>query len=154
MLPSVTVPGGQSPAEEPDAAARVADGQRIRHLNHALTSRCEARPFRLRDMTITPTIPTRPTVRPATAADRRDLGRIVARAFQEDPVMCWITRDPERRAAIAPALFELYAEAFVPLGETYLTERLDGAALWAPPGQQPVGEARRSLRAADGRTRG
>ena len=54
--------------------------------------------------------------------------------------MCWVTPDPERRAAIAPALFELYAEAFVPLGETYLTERLDGAALWAPPGQQPVGE--------------
>jgi GNAT superfamily N-acetyltransferase len=88
----------------------------------------------------TPTTQTTPTVLPATVADLRDLGHIIARAFQEDPVMCWITPDPERRAAIAPALFELYAEVFVPLGETYITEQLDGAALWAPPGQQPVGE--------------
>jgi GNAT superfamily N-acetyltransferase len=79
-------------------------------------------------------------IQPATAADVQAVGRVISAAFHDDPVTQWIAPDEERRRAIGPPLFELYASAFVPLGETYLTHDHSGAALWAPPGQQPVGE--------------
>ena len=89
---------------------------------------------------MTTTHATTTTIRRAVAADEHDVGRIIYEAFFDDPTMRWITPDPERRAAIGPAMFELYASAFVPLGETYVTGDRSGAALWAPPGVQPVAE--------------
>jgi GNAT superfamily N-acetyltransferase len=87
-------------------------------------------------MTTTPAT----TVRHAVEADQPDLGRIISRAFHDDPVNRWVLPDEERRAAIGPAVFELYASVFVPLGQTFVTGDLSGAALWAPPGQEPVPE--------------
>lgn len=80
------------------------------------------------------------TVRRATRADGADVARIVHRAFFEDPVMRWITPDSAHREEIGPVAFGLYAETYIPLGDTYVTTAGTGATLWAPPGVPVVAE--------------
>ena len=77
-------------------------------------------------------------VRLAQPADAADVARIIDAAFFDDPTMLWITPDEDRRAVIGPPMFRIYADVFLPLGETYVTTDLTGAALWALPGQEPV----------------
>jgi GNAT superfamily N-acetyltransferase len=78
-------------------------------------------------------------VRKAGAADAADISRVLSRSFFDDPVMCWITPDAERRRTLGPAMFTIYVDTYLPL-ETYITEQRDGVALWAWPGQEPVPE--------------
>jgi GNAT superfamily N-acetyltransferase len=79
------------------------------------------------------------TVR-ASSTDASTIGLALARAFQDDPVLSWIVPDAERRRARLPAVFETFAEVFLPHDETHLLSDGAGAALWAPPGVEPVGE--------------
>ena len=44
-------------------------------------------------------------VRPARKADIPALARVLARAFEDDPVMMWVQPDAARRKAALPGLF-------------------------------------------------
>lgn len=70
-----------------------------------------------------------------------DAARILARAFQDDPLFQYAFPEPERRARLLPWLFgveagyvQRYGVALVPAGS------LDGVALWFPPGVTLVDE--------------
>ena len=82
------------------------------------------------------------TIRPAGLADRRPISRTLAAAFQDDPVFSWCIPNPARRAHVLPELFELFAEAVLPLGVSELTADGTAAALWVPAGQSPIAEDR------------
>lgn len=75
----------------------------------------------------------------AAPAEADRLGEVLARAFHDDPVFTWVLPRPEARRDRLPSFFALFAEAFAPHGETYLTADGTGAALWAPAGVEPIG---------------
>jgi GNAT superfamily N-acetyltransferase len=57
------------------------------------------------------------------------------RAFGDDPFINWAVRADERRAAAYWRLFDLFVRRLsLPYGHIFTTARLDGAALWVPPG--------------------
>jgi ribosomal protein S18 acetylase RimI-like enzyme len=58
---------------------------------------------------------------------------ILADAFAADPVMTWISRDPQ----YPRWMWRLLAPLVVPYHEAYLTQDGSGAALWLPPGMRP-----------------
>ena len=66
------------------------------------------------------------------------LSWVLARAFHDDPVLVWMVPDPIERRARFSLLFAAYAEVFLDHGETYLAGDGLGAALWAPPGADPI----------------
>lgn len=82
--------------------------------------------------------------RPARRTDIPALGRVLARAFHEDPVFRWLVPDARRRAAATPAFFAAVARHHFFDGggvEVAVSEnRIGAATLWDPPGrwqQQP-----------------
>lgn len=82
-------------------------------------------------------------VRPAGRADIAALARTMARAFQDDPVFCWLQPDSARRAAALPGFFGAMARHHFVAGggvEIAVTESggasgVGAAALWDPPGR-------------------
>jgi GNAT superfamily N-acetyltransferase len=92
-------------------------------------------------MTTTELKPHVHAVRHALDADAADLSRIITEAFFDDPVTAWIAPDLDQRRAVARPMFDVYVDAFLPLGETYITGDRSGAALWSLPGQEVVPEA-------------
>jgi ribosomal protein S18 acetylase RimI-like enzyme len=89
------------------------------------------------------------TIRKAVPADLPAISRVLSRAFHDDPPMRWAIPDQDRRRRLLPRFFELFAMAFQQHDEIYVTSDAAGAALWAPPGGQPVHDE-----AADGFARG
>jgi ribosomal protein S18 acetylase RimI-like enzyme len=72
-------------------------------------------------------------VRVATAADHRVVVDDLLEAFMDDPVLCWVFPDSDRRRRYGRHFFELTARRLLPGG---LAWRADGgAALWAAPGR-------------------
>jgi GNAT superfamily N-acetyltransferase len=90
-------------------------------------------------MTTAETIPTAReagvTARPATAADRDAVGKTLARAFFDDPVISHLLPDDERRRRLSPRLFRLMFRLGLPYGCCDVTEDLGAVALWRPPGK-------------------
>jgi GNAT superfamily N-acetyltransferase len=80
------------------------------------------------------------TIRKAVPGDISQIGVTLSRAFQDDPVIAWMIPDANRRRAMLPSMFEVYAGAFVRHDESLVTSDGFGAALWAPPGVPPVAE--------------
>ena len=83
--------------------------------------------------------------RPARKADIPALGRVLARAFHDDPVFRWLVPDDDVRAAATPGFFAAMARHHFLGGggiEVAHSEHGIGAAtLWDPPGrwqQQPL----------------
>jgi GNAT superfamily N-acetyltransferase len=77
-----------------------------------------------------------PDVRPATSADLRAIGRVLAAAFDGDPVWSHLASPKADWSARAGAWFE--AEARSQLkghGEVLVDDQCRGAAIWAPPGR-------------------
>lgn len=78
-------------------------------------------------------------VRPARKADIPALARVMARAFQDDPVMAWVQNDDARRKAALPGLFSaLTRHHFLAGRGSEVAVSDDGvaaAALWDPPGR-------------------
>ncbi len=74
-------------------------------------------------------------MRPAQAHDRTIAAAAVTAAFFDDPVTAWIVPERAHRPAILPTAFQIYVDAFLPHGETYLTDDGAGAALWLQPGR-------------------
>jgi GNAT superfamily N-acetyltransferase len=75
-------------------------------------------------------------IRRAGPDDEMAVATTVAAAFYDDPVLVWLVPDPVRRQEVLVPMFRLYAEAYLRLGETYLTADGNGTALWLPPGKQ------------------
>jgi GNAT superfamily N-acetyltransferase len=78
------------------------------------------------------------TTRHATIRDRAAVANALSLAFYDDPVVSWLVPDDRRRRAALPPIFELFADAFLPHGEVRVTDDGAGAALWVPPGVEPV----------------
>jgi len=76
-----------------------------------------------------------PAVRPATAADLPAVGRVLAAAFDGDPVWSHLASPKADWSARAGAWFEAEARSQLKHhGEVLVDEELGGAAIWAPPG--------------------
>lgn len=91
------------------------------------------------DADVIPTAADRPRpdggdIRKMTAADLGPVARTLARAFYDDPHFRWIVRDDEKRMDRMVRGFRTFVERiwFTP-DESYVHERLIGAALWMPP---------------------
>jgi predicted N-acetyltransferase YhbS len=83
-------------------------------------------------------------LRPARRSDIPALGRVLARAFQDDPVFRWLVPDAGTRAAVTPGFFAaMTRHHFLSGGGVEVAHSdnvIGGATLWDPPGrwqQQP-----------------
>jgi GNAT superfamily N-acetyltransferase len=72
-------------------------------------------------------------IRRATSDDRTALATTIAAGFFDDPVTRWLLPDVEQRRALVVPTFEIYVDAYLPHGQTYLTADRAGAAVWLPP---------------------
>jgi ribosomal protein S18 acetylase RimI-like enzyme len=73
------------------------------------------------------------TARAATWTDADALAAAMARAFHDDPLICFILRDEASRAEKMPRLFKLLFKLGLPHGACDVTEGFEAAALWRPP---------------------
>jgi ribosomal protein S18 acetylase RimI-like enzyme len=78
------------------------------------------------------------TARAATWADADALAATLARAFSDDPLICFLLRDPATREARMPRLFRLLFKLGLPYGACDVTSGCEAAALWRPPGQWEI----------------
>jgi ribosomal protein S18 acetylase RimI-like enzyme len=83
----------------------------------------------------------RPTyeTRTARSDEWRTLGAMLAAAFDDDPVWCWICPDPVRRRRHLGGLFAQVIRPRVRRGDVLTTDSHQGAAVWAPPGEWKSG---------------
>ena len=79
------------------------------------------------------------SVRRVRSDDRARLAAVLARAFDDDPVMSWFFPDPSRRAAQNRRFFAMRLRQLLPHEETYTVAGELGAALWAPPDRWRLG---------------
>lgn len=81
-------------------------------------------------------------VRKSGVRDRGGVVAALAEAFQDDPVFRWASPHDEQRRAILPDFFALAVDAFAQHDRTWCTgDGVWGAAVWAPPGVEPMTEA-------------
>ncbi|MET8626289.1 GNAT family N-acetyltransferase [Kitasatospora sp. NPDC004669] len=75
------------------------------------------------------------TPRTATGEDTEPVARVLARAFGDDPMMCWFFPEGvSRPAALGSYFTTLFTRQYLPYG---MCERTDGAvAFWVPPEAQ------------------
>jgi len=78
-------------------------------------------------------------VRKARRSEVAAIAGVLARAFDDDPLTCWMFPDPAARRERLPRLFVGLMREALPLDEVYTTEALHGAAFWNPPGTFPFG---------------
>lgn len=93
-------------------------------------------------MTAAPTTqqPADVVVRKAGTDDVATIVEVLARAFDEDPVINWFVRQDAERAQAFARFFEIGTRLLtLPSGEVYTTAEGTGAALWAPPGTWELG---------------
>jgi ribosomal protein S18 acetylase RimI-like enzyme len=79
--------------------------------------------------------PATTAIRPATAGEVPRLAESLARAFQDDPGWSHLLRDPADRTERLRLFFETeLRNVAMPQGAVWVTDDLDGGAVWAPPG--------------------
>ncbi len=72
----------------------------------------------------------------------KDAGRVLARAFHDDPFWCWILPDESRRARVLPWFMGVWARYCNRHGEVYASgDKIEGVAVWLPPGKFPPSQA-------------
>jgi GNAT superfamily N-acetyltransferase len=82
------------------------------------------------------------TVRRLTAADRDAAARMLARAFDDDPVARYVFPGHRVRPAGLRSFFGIQLRhMFLPAGESYVSDDVGSAALWVPPGRPPLSAA-------------
>ncbi|OHB64337.1 MAG: hypothetical protein A2168_00205 [Planctomycetes bacterium RBG_13_50_24] len=74
--------------------------------------------------------PSKVIVKRAGVDEATLVGEILGEAFGVDPLMKWISPDPEYPRWCWP----LAVSFFLPYQEVYVTENSLGAAMWLPPG--------------------
>jgi len=72
-------------------------------------------------------------VRLATRDDAPELARVLARAFDDDPVTRWVYGEGGGRARWSANFFAWQLRRLVPQDATWTTEGREGAAIWALP---------------------
>ncbi|MDX6642727.1 MAG: hypothetical protein QOD76_689 [Solirubrobacteraceae bacterium] len=72
-------------------------------------------------------------MRKAQPDDAPALGRMLARAFDDDPVMRWMFPRDDRRPQALGRFFSIRARQMIGQEQIYTTDDLAGAALWALP---------------------
>jgi GNAT superfamily N-acetyltransferase len=88
-------------------------------------------------------------VRRATGADLPAVVETLTAAFFDDPFFVWRCPDPRRRRQLLPPFFEITVDLNHPHDEIYTADPVPAAAaVWIPPGRQPVGEAAEEMLAA------
>ncbi|WIG59532.1 MAG: hypothetical protein OJF49_002279 [Ktedonobacterales bacterium] len=60
---------------------------------------------------------------------------LLARAFQYDPLMCYVIPNAEQRQRLLPYLISLNVRYAMLYGEVYATQGFEGVAVWLPPGR-------------------
>jgi GNAT superfamily N-acetyltransferase len=73
--------------------------------------------------------------RPAHWEDAGPLSETLARAFFDDPMICFLLADENTRPAKMPRLFKLLFKLGLPHGACDVTSGYEAAALWRPPGR-------------------
>jgi GNAT superfamily N-acetyltransferase len=73
-------------------------------------------------------------VRRAVAGDVPALSRMLARAFSDDPVLCWACRPERLRETMLERFQSARLRQLLPHEEIWTSDELACAALWAPPG--------------------
>jgi GNAT superfamily N-acetyltransferase len=73
--------------------------------------------------------------RPAEQRDAAAAAQTLARAFHDDPLICFILNDPATRAQKMPELFGLLFKLGLPYGTCDVTAGYESVALWRPPGK-------------------
>lgn len=68
--------------------------------------------------------------------------RVLARAFQGDPLQSYVFPDPGERSALSPAHFEPLIRYGLLAGEVWATDPLNGVAVWWPPAHSDVDNAK------------
>jgi len=63
-------------------------------------------------------------------------GALLARAFQDDPLMTYSIPDPAERTRLLPEMYARMIRFGTLAGEVCATAGLEGVALWMPPGAQ------------------
>jgi ribosomal protein S18 acetylase RimI-like enzyme len=86
------------------------------------------------------TITTGVEVRTASLHDVVPIGRVLGRAFHDDPVFTWAIPDPDDRRAVLPGFFTVFTAAFQRHGHVHRTADGTAGALWAPPGVAAIGD--------------
>jgi ribosomal protein S18 acetylase RimI-like enzyme len=76
--------------------------------------------------------------RPATWADADAVADTLAKAFFDDPLICFLLRDEATRAASMPRLFKLLFKLGLPYGACDVTGGYEAVALWRPPSQWEI----------------
>ena len=69
-----------------------------------------------------------------TPADREHLAHVLARAFDDDPVVRWVYGE-RRRARRSTRFFDWSLQRLTAQDVSWTTDRREGAALWALPGR-------------------
>ena len=78
-------------------------------------------------------------IRDLTPADRPAVARMLARAFHDDPLACYIFPADRVRGRGLRSFFSIQLRhMFLPAGSSQVTEDLGSAALWVPPGRPPL----------------
>jgi GNAT superfamily N-acetyltransferase len=73
-------------------------------------------------------------VRLARAGESRALARVLARAFDDDPISCFVYPNARRRRRALVRFFRIQLERlYVRHGEVWTTDELAGAAIWGSP---------------------
>jgi ribosomal protein S18 acetylase RimI-like enzyme len=73
-------------------------------------------------------------LRRATLGDARRIALVLARAFQDDPLMRYTIPDVAQRRQLLPWLIGLNVRYGCRYGEIYATQGYEGAAIWLSPG--------------------
>ena len=76
-------------------------------------------------------------VRPAERREARRIGRMLARAFHEDPVQRWMFPEERHWERGSHRAFGYLTSELARKGSAYTTDGLEGAALWDEPGGKP-----------------
>ena len=76
----------------------------------------------------------------------REAGEVLARAFHDDPAFIWGLPDESKRARALPWFMAFWARYCLRFREVYTTAgKIDGAAIWVPPGRYPMSLVRLML---------
>ena len=81
---------------------------------------------------------TPPVIRLAQHGEAQALGALLGQAFFDDPIWMWVVRDPERRRKHLGRFLGHVIASKVKSGTVWTTTELEGAAVWAPPGEWRV----------------
>lgn len=86
---------------------------------------------------------TPPEIRRATAKDATPVAELIADAFFILDATAWLVSDPQERARVLPADFEIYVDHALTHGEIHLVDNageLTAAAVWFPQLTGPIPE--------------